>query len=74
MAKVTVSEGDGGDEALWMTRATELAPEMARAEAEFFRNLDAHRAKIGPCARCDWWLAQGLSPFCPPHEPSNNEQ
>lgn len=62
-----------GIEEVWLARAIEQAPAAARAEAEFFAKLDAHREKVGPCENCAWWLSQGLSPFCPAHEPTNND-
>ena len=62
-------DGDEGMEAVWIERSRRNAPEAAKVEATFLRDLDSHRKKIGPCERCDWWMAQGLSPFCPPHEP-----
>lgn len=64
-------DGDEGMEPIWAERARRQAPAAVKAEAEFFAKLDEHRKKIGPCERCDWWMAQGLSPFCPPHEPYN---
>lgn len=62
---------DGGDEALWIERSKANAAAADKANATFLEKLNAHRKAIGECERCDWWASQGLSPFCPTHEPTN---